>query len=109
MRSVALAIYLDVVDAEAAAIEARIDRARGRLLQAAIEHQARAALPAEVVARLEAVGLLGRGEGSVAREEVERGCADRDAVVALQSWLEQQVAAEPDDDTTLCSAPAPAA
>jgi hypothetical protein len=109
MRSVALALYLDVVDAEAATIEARIDRARARLLQATIDHQARAALPAEVIARLEALGLLGHGDGALAREEVERGCADRNAIVVLQAWLERQLAAAPDDGMPLQSMPAPAA
>ena len=58
MRGVDLAIYADVLCAEAASLEARAERARSRLRQAAIERRARAELT-EIAVFLTAVGLLG--------------------------------------------------
>ena len=59
MRGVDLAIYADVLCAEASSLEARAERARSRLRQAAIDRRARAALSEVAAQRLEALGLIG--------------------------------------------------
>jgi hypothetical protein len=69
MRSVDLAVYADSIAAEAAALCARLERARRRLRQAAIEREARLALPADAVRRLEQLDLL---RPSHAGEELRR-------------------------------------
>ena len=60
MRSVDLALYADELAARAATLAARLERARGRLRQAAIEREARRALDETSVARLESLGVLRR-------------------------------------------------
>ena len=98
MRSVALAVYADVLAEHALAAESRIDRVRHRLIRAAIERDARASLPPEVAARLESLGVLApvgeRADGlDAAREEIEHAVADRAAITVLQRWVEEQRAA----------------
>jgi hypothetical protein len=97
MRSVELAVYADALAAEAAALRARLERARGRLRQAAIEREAAQALAEEVVARLARLGLLGAAE-HVARDaaELEAARLDLAAVQRLQAWIESQLAASSD-------------
>lgn len=86
MRTVDLAIYADALAAEAATVAARLERARARVRQAAIERVARDALPPPTVARLEALGLLQtRADRAEIRELVET----LEAVEALQAWLER--------------------
>jgi hypothetical protein len=91
MRSVDLAVYADVLAAEASSLAARLERARGRLRQAAIEREAREALPAETVGRLEALGLLERDAGPARMEEIAAVLASLTAVEALQTWVERQL------------------
>ena len=64
MRSVDLALFADELAARAATLAAQLERARGRLRQAAIEREARRALEETSVARLESLGIL---RGSRAR------------------------------------------
>lgn len=94
MRAVDLAVYADTLAGEAAAVAARAERARARLRQAAIDREARAALPAGAVARLQARGLLRPAELSGLREEIAELTADLEAVLALQSWVEARLADE---------------
>jgi hypothetical protein len=91
MRSIDLAVYADSLAAEAASLAARLERLRGRLRQAAIEREARAALPAEVVTRLHALGLLAAGDGPDAAAELDKVRLDLAAVERLQAWIEAQL------------------
>jgi hypothetical protein len=91
MRSVELAVFADALAAEAAALNARLERARGRLRRAAIEREAREALPGEVADRLRRLGLLGT-EDTVEAAELEATRLDIVAVEWLQSWIEAQLA-----------------
>ena len=97
MRSVELAVYADALAAEAAALSARLERARGRLRQAAIEREAAQALAEEVVARLARLGLLGAAQHA-ARDaaELEAAHLDLAAVQCLQACIESQLAASSD-------------
>ena len=94
MRAVDLAVYADALAGEAAAVAARAERARARLRQAAIDREARAALTAGAVARLQARGLLRSTEVSGIREEIAELEADLEAVLALQAWVEERLADE---------------
>ena len=94
MRAVDLAVYADALAGEAAAVMARAERARSRLRQAAIEREARSALGAECVARLQARGLLRPCTLAGVREEIGELEADLEAVLALQGWVEARLAAE---------------
>jgi hypothetical protein len=91
MRSVDLAVYADVLAAEAANLSARLERARGRLRQAAIEREAREALPLEVVSRLDALGLFAARGGAADLAEIEAVRVDLAAVERLQAWVEAQL------------------
>ncbi|HEV7640035.1 MAG TPA: hypothetical protein VGO39_04090 [Gaiellaceae bacterium] len=85
MRNVDLALYADMLAGEAASLAARIEREYGKQRQAAIEHEARAALPPYAVERLDELGLLStRGDGA-ALAELEEAL---DAVEVLQEWVE---------------------
>ena len=90
MRGVDLAIYADVLCAEASTLEARAERARSRLRQAAIEKRARAELTTIAVERLEALGLLGADEGS-ARAELRELQAALEALAELQAFVEREL------------------
>jgi hypothetical protein len=88
VRSVDLAIYADALAAEAASVAARLERARSRLRQVAIERAAREQLPPATVARLEALGLLAtRADRPELRELQE----DLDALEQLQAWVERRL------------------
>jgi hypothetical protein len=91
MRTVDLAVYADALAGEAAALASRLERARRRLRQAAIEHEARRALPDETVRTLERVGLLGPPLASDS-SEVEATHAVLTAVRQLQTWVEAELA-----------------
>ncbi len=91
MRGVDLAIYSDVLCAEAASLEARAERARSRLRQAAIEQRARAALTPVAVERLEANGLIGAVDEAATRAELRELEGALDAVEELQSWVEAEL------------------
>jgi hypothetical protein len=91
MRSVDLAIYADALAGEAAAIAARAERVRTRLREAAIERDARARLPADIVARLERLGLLAERDERALRAELADLEEDLEAVEALQGWVEARL------------------
>ena len=92
MRGVDLAIYSDVLCAEAATLEARAERARSRLRQAAIEQRARTELTRVAIERLEAIGLLGSLDEAAVRAELRELEAALEALEELQSWLESELA-----------------
>ena len=91
MRGVDLAIYADVLCAEAATLEACAERARSRLRQVAIEKRARAGLTAIAVERLEAIGLLGAVDEAATRVELRELEAALDALGELQSFVEREL------------------
>jgi hypothetical protein len=90
VRSVDLAIYADALAGEAASLAARVERARSRLRQAAIERAAREELAPAIVARLEALGLLATRVDRGELRELEDAL---DAVEELQAWVEGRLAA----------------
>jgi hypothetical protein len=92
VRSVELAVYADDLCAEAAAVAARAERARSRLRTAALEREARRALPPATVAELEALGLLGRHDERRLRDELAELEAALSAIGELQAWVEQALA-----------------
>jgi hypothetical protein len=91
MRDVDLAVWVDELAGEAAALAARAERTRARLREAALERAARAELDPEAVATLERLGVIGRIDEVAARRELRelrRGLA---AVEALQAWAERRI------------------
>jgi len=100
VRSVDLAVYADVLAAEASSLAARLERARSRLRQAAIEREARAVLPADAIGRLEALGLLERDAGPDRVEEIVDVQALLSAVELLQAWVERQLYVAREDSPT---------
>jgi hypothetical protein len=93
VRSVDLAIYADVLAGEAAAVAARVERARSRLRESAIEREARRELPRRTIERLEALGLLRPGDEQRLRAELTRLEADLAAIEELQAWVEGRLSA----------------
>jgi hypothetical protein len=93
MRAVDLALYADALAGEAAALQARAERARSRLRQAEIEREARAALSAATVRRLETMGLLGQSDDAPARDELGELAERLAALRELQAWVETKLAA----------------
>jgi hypothetical protein len=85
MRSVDLALYADALAGEAASLAARIERERGKLRQAVIEREARAALPPFAVERLAELGLLATRGDAATLADLEESL---DAVEVLQVWVE---------------------
>jgi hypothetical protein len=89
VHSVDLALYADLLAGEAASLAARIERERGKQRQATIEREARAALAAVAVERLEELGLLStRGDAPLIVELEE----SLDAIELLQAWVERALA-----------------
>ena len=88
MRTVDLAIYADALAGEAASLAARVERARARLRQAAIERAARGDLAPATVVRLEALGLLGTRGDHVELTELQDAL---EAVEELQGWVERRL------------------
>jgi len=89
VRSVDLAIYADALAGEAATVAARLERARSRVRQAAIERAARDELAPRTVTRLESLGLLQtRADRAEIRELVET----LEALEVLQAWVERGLA-----------------
>ena len=88
-----LALFADVLAARGAAIEARLEQARGRVRQAAIERQARRALPADTVERLVEVGALTATDLRAERGQIGRLAAALAALRELQEWTEARLAA----------------
>jgi hypothetical protein len=93
VRSIDLALYADELAARAATLAAQLERARCRLRQEALEREARRALDEGAVARLEALGLLGRTEARALRAEIRELQASLAAVESLQTWVEKRLAA----------------
>jgi hypothetical protein len=92
MRSIDLALYADELAARAATLAAQLERARCRLRQEALEREARWALDEGTVARLEALGLLGRADPRSLRAEIRELGASLAAVEELQAWVEERLA-----------------
>lgn len=92
MCSVDLALYADSLASEAAAVSSRVERARARLRESAIEKEARRALCRATVERLERLGLLRPGDERRLGEEIRRLEADLDALEELQAWVERRLA-----------------
>ena len=92
MRSVELAIYADALAGESASLAARAERARSRLLQAAIERRARDELSAIAMERLEALGLVGSIDERATRAELRELESALDALQELQAWVEAELA-----------------
>lgn len=93
MRAVDLAVYADSLAAEAATLSARLERARRRMRQAAIEHEARRDLPSETVSALERLGILeGRSVEPDVRDAAE-AMAGLESLEALQAWVEPRLRA----------------
>jgi hypothetical protein len=91
MRAVDLALYADELAARASTLAAQLERARGRLRQAAIEREARRALDDALVARLEALGFLRAVDTKTARAEVVELASAVAAVEELQAWVERRL------------------
>jgi hypothetical protein len=85
VRSVDLALYADSLAGEAASLEARIERERGKQRQAALEREARGALTPFAVERLQELGLLSTRGDPAAIAELEESL---DAIELLQAWVE---------------------
>ena len=85
MRSVDLALFADELAARAATLAAQLERARGRLRQAAIEREARRALDETSVARLESLGILRGAEPAEVRAEIRELAASLSVVEELQA------------------------
>jgi Spy/CpxP family protein refolding chaperone len=92
VRSVELAIYADALAGESASLAARAERARSRLLQAAIERRARDGLSATAVERLENLGLLGSIDERATRAELRQLESALGALDELQAWVEAELA-----------------
>jgi len=91
MRSVDLALFADELAARAATLAARLERARGRLRQAAIEREARRALDETSVARLESLGVLRLAQPTDVREEIRELASSLEALEELQAWVERRL------------------
>jgi hypothetical protein len=88
VRSVDLALFADELAARAATVAAQLERARGRLRQAAIEREARRALDETSVARLESLGLLHSPDPAEIRAEIRAHAEAVAALEVLQAWVE---------------------
>jgi hypothetical protein len=106
MRAVDLAVFADALAAQAATLAARLERARDELRQAALEREARRALPPETVERLEHLGALRVPELRGRREEIGALAADLAAVEELQAWVEARLFAAREETTASEGAPA---
>jgi hypothetical protein len=91
MRSVDLALFADELAARAATLAAQLERARGRLRQAAIEREARRALDESSVARLESLGLLRPSDPAGIRTEIHELAQALASVEELQVWVERRL------------------
>jgi hypothetical protein len=96
MRAVDLALYADALAGEAAALQARAERAGTRLRQAAIERCARAELPTATCERLEALGVMSSIDDEAVRAELTELVASLQALRELQIWVESKLAAASD-------------
>lgn len=101
VRSVDLAVLADALAGEAAALAARLERARRRLREAAIEEEARGALPPQTIVRLEALGLLAASVSVRDTSEIADAQASLGAVEQLQEWVERELAASSDRERSV--------
>jgi len=92
VRAVELAIYADALAGESASLAARAERARSRLLQAAIEKRARYELSERAIERLESLGVLGSIDERATRAELRELESALDALEELQAWVESELA-----------------
>jgi hypothetical protein len=106
VRSVDLAIYADTLAARASALAAQLERARARVRHAAIEREARRALGADTVTRLEAVGVLTRAGPRDDRAEIAELAAKLRALEELQAWVEGQLFEARGEDVSRCDSAA---
>jgi len=96
MRPIDLALYADTLTGEAIALQARAERARARIRQAAIERRARAELRPATCRRLEALGVIGAVDERAARDELAEVTDSLTALRELQAWVESKLAATGD-------------
>jgi hypothetical protein len=96
MRPVDLALYADTLAGEAIALQARAERARARLRQAAIERRARAELTQAACRRLETLGVIGAIDENAVRAELVDAAESLIALRELQAWVESKLAAAGD-------------
>jgi hypothetical protein len=91
MRAIDLALFSDVLCARIAAVEARLERARDRIRQAAIHREARKALPPATIELLEDEGVLVSKDVRDERREIAALAATLTALHTLQRWTEEQL------------------
>jgi hypothetical protein len=96
MRTFDLALYADTLAGEAAALQARAERARARLRQGAIERFARDELPSTTYERLEALGVMSGVDDEAVRAELADLVASLRALRELQVWVEAKLASASD-------------
>jgi hypothetical protein len=96
VRAVDLALYADALAGEAAALQARAERARSLLQQAAIERRARVDLRPGTVTRLEQIGVLSDIDELGVREQLAEFVRSLEALSELQVWVESKLAAAGD-------------
>jgi hypothetical protein len=93
MRAVDLAVYADTLAAESATLSARLERARQRMRQAAIEDEARRDLAPETVSALERLGILERRSIAPDVRDAAEAALGLEALEALQAWVESRLRA----------------
>jgi hypothetical protein len=96
MRAVDLALYADSLAGEAASLQAKAERARSLLRQAAIERQARFDLRPRTVKRLEELGVFADVDDRGVREQLTGFIQALDALRELQAWVESMLVAAGD-------------
>jgi hypothetical protein len=92
VRTVDLALYADVLAARASAVAAQLERKRDAVRQAAIEREARRALGADALVRLERLGVVTVADVRALRAEIAELAADLAALEELQAWVERRLA-----------------
>ena len=92
MRAVDLAVYADTLAARSSTIASQVERARARLREAAIEHEARRALGEQVVARLQPLGLFADLDAAEHGRYVQELTESLRALEQLQVWVEARLA-----------------
>lgn len=91
MRAIDLALFSDLLCARVASTEARLERARDRIRQAAIEREARRALSPASVALLVQAGAFVDTDVRAERRDVAELAAMLGALHELQHWVEAQL------------------
>jgi hypothetical protein len=91
VRAIDLAVFADVLAGRSAALAARLEQARDRVRQAALERAARRDLDPSTVARLEGLGVLDAYDARELRREAERLQDDLAALESLQAWVEARL------------------